>query len=271
MIPATPAPSPTPQPPCVTPIAVTLADRPGTGSATSTGGAPCVVPLGELVIESGVRRELTWEPDYSVLSSGPLTLLRYGIAPRLEFAIAPPSNQSLFVPAYPLDNGRGPNDPALDLKYGLLDQPVTQASVDVTYVPPTGSGAFTNGAPTYSISGNLAIAINDRWSFAMSQAVGTNVGANAAGLNVTYFDYTPSYTFAYAITNATSFLVQVALESRQSPEQPSGNRSYLALQQTIGSRLAIDLDFERNLKPAPGLGPQQALGFGFVWIAAPAR
>ena len=272
MLPATPAPSPTPQPPCVAPIAVTLADRPGTGRGTSTGGAACVAPLGELVIESGVRRELTWEPAYSVLSSGPLTLFRYGVARRFEVAIAPTANQSLLVVHGSLFNSaRGSNDIALDMKYALLDRQVAQASVDIAYVPPTGSGAFTDGAPTYSISGNLAITLNDRWSLAMSQTVGTNVGANAAGLNVTYFDYTPSYTFAYAMTNATSVLVQVALESRQSPVQPSGNRSYLALQQTVGSRLAIDLDFERNLKPTIGLGPQQALGLGFVWIAAPPR
>ena len=266
MLPATPAPAPTPEPPCVTPIAVTLADRPGTGRSTSTGGAACVAPPGELVIESGVRREQTWEPAYAVSSSGPLTLLRYGVAPHFEVAIAPPANQSLFVEHGSMST-RGRSDAALNLKYALLDQPVTQASVDVAYVPPTGTGAFTAGAPTYSISGNLAITINDRWSFATSQAVGTNVGTNAAGRNVTYFDYTPSYTFAYAISNATSLLLQVALESRQGPAEPSGNRSYLALQQTIGSRLAIDLDFERNLKPTPGLGPQQALGLGFVWIA----
>lgn len=252
-------------------MAVTLADRPGTGRGTSTGGAPCVVPPGELVVESGVRREQTWQPAYGVLSSGPLTLLRYGIAPRLEIAIAPPAQQSRTVePGFVFDNAHGTTDAAINLKYGLLDVPITQASVDFAYVPVTGTGEFTNGLPTYSFSANLAVTISDRLSFATSQAFGTNVGANAAGLNVTYFDYTPSYTFAYAITGATSLLVQVALESRQGPVEPSGNRSYLALQQAIGSRLAVDLDFERNLKPV-GVGPQQALGLGFVWIAVPSR
>lgn len=253
-------------------MAVTLADRPGTGRGTSTGGAPCVAPPGELVIESGLRRQQMWQPAHAVLSSGPLTLIRYGVMPRIEVAIAPPAQQSRSVRAgAQFDNAHGTDDGALDVKYMLLDRDVAQASVDVAYVPPTGTGEFTNGAPTYSVSANLGFTFSDRWSFAMSQGFGTNVGPNAAGLNVTYFDYTPSYTFAYAITNATSLLVQVALESRQGPVEPSGNRSYLALQQAIGSRLAIDLDFERNLKPTPGLGPQQALGFGFVWIAAPPR
>jgi hypothetical protein len=276
VLPATPAaiatPAPTPQPPCTTPMAVTLADRPGTGRGTSTGGAPCVAPPGELVIESGLRRQQMWQPRYTVLSSGPLTLVRYGVAPRLEIAIAPPAQQSRYAQlGGAFDNARGTTDAALDVKYMLFDRPIAQASVDFAYVPPTGTGEFTDGAPTYSVSANLGFTLNDRWSFATSQAFGTNVGANAAGLNVTYFDYTPSYTLSYAITDNLSLLAQVALESRQGPVEPSGNRSFLALQQAIGSRLAVDLDFERNLKPAPGLGPQQAIGFGFVWIAAPAR
>jgi hypothetical protein len=198
--------------------------------------------------------------------------LRYGIAPRLEFALAPPAAQSRFVePGFPLNNARGTSDAALNLKYMLLDQQITQASVDLAYSPPTGTGEFTNGVPTYSISANLGITISDRLSFATSQVLGTNVGANAAGLNVTYFDYTPSYTFAYSITNNLTLIAQIALESRQGPVEPSGNRSFFALQQAFGDRLAVDLDFERNLKPTVGLGPQQALGLGFVWIAVPVR
>jgi hypothetical protein len=273
MLPATPAPiatpAPTPQPPCKTPEAVTLADRPGTGRGTSTGGAPCVAPPGELVIESGLRKQQMWQPAYAALISGPLTLFRYGVAPRLEVAFATPAQQSRSVqPGSAFDNAHGADDPALDVKYMLLDRQSAQASVDAAYVPPLGSGEFTNGAPTYSISANLGITFSDRWSFAMSQAFGTNVGANTSGRNVTYFDYTPSYTLAYAITNDLTLLAQVALESRQSPVQGSGNRSFLALQQAIGPRLAVDFDFERNLKPTAGLGPQQALGFGFVWIAS---
>lgn len=266
---ATPSPVP---PPCKTAMAVTLADRPGTGRNTATGGAPCVVPRGELVVESGWRRQLMWQPGYDVLASGPLSLLRYGIARRLELAVAPPAPQSRFAePGAAFDNARGTADAAAALKYIFVDYPATQASVGFTYTPPTGTGEFTNGAPTFAISGNVGLTLSDRWSFATSQVLGTNVGANAAGLNVTYFDYAPSYTFAYALTSATNLLVQVALESRQGPVEPSGNRSFFAVQQALGSRLAIDLDFERNLKPSVGLGPQQALGFGLVWIAAPAR
>lgn len=252
-------------------MAASLGDRPGTGRNTATGGAACVVPRGELVVESGLRRQITWQPGYSVLASGPLTLLRYGIGRRLELGIAPPSNQSRSAqPGAAFDNARGTSDGALDLKYIFVDQQLVQVSSDVTYIPPTGTGEFTNGAPTYAISGNVALTLSNRWSFATSQVFSTNVGANAAGLNVTYFDYAPSYTFAYALTGTTNLLLQVALESRQGPVEPSGNRSFFAVQRALGDRLAVDFDFERNLKPI-GVGPQQALGFGFVWIATPPR
>ncbi len=63
-------------PPCTMPIAVALADRPGTGRTASTGGSPCVVLPGEIVIETGLRRQITTAPGSSVtLTSVPLTFV----------------------------------------------------------------------------------------------------------------------------------------------------------------------------------------------------
>ncbi|HEV2738002.1 MAG TPA: hypothetical protein VGU66_05415 [Candidatus Elarobacter sp.] len=53
-------------PPCRMPIAVALADRPGTGRTTSTGGSPCVVLPGEIVVETGFRRQITTSSGNSV-------------------------------------------------------------------------------------------------------------------------------------------------------------------------------------------------------------
>ena len=268
MIPATPTPPP---PPCVMPIAVALADRPGTGRTTSTGGSPCVALPGELIVESGVRRQTMTQPASVTLASGPLTFLRYGIAPRLELGVAPPALESrTAAPGAAFDNARGASDMVGALKYLVLDRQNAQASVGLAYSPPTGSGEFTNGAPTYSCSGNLGVAFGPQLSFATSQVFGTAVGPDAADLNRTFFVYAPSYTLAYAIDGVTTLLAQAALVSRQSPVLPSGDRGFLALQRAIGSRLALDLDYERNLKPSVG-SPQQAVGFGFVWLAAPAR
>jgi hypothetical protein len=259
-------------PPCAAPIAVALADRPGTGRTTSTGGSPCVVAPHEVVIEAGVRRQtMTTVTGRVTLASGPLTLVRAGIGNRLELGIAPPALQSRSVIGNaPVDTARGQTDIVLAAKYLVLDAKNAQASVGVAYAPPTGTGEFTAGAPTYSISGNLGLVLTPKLSFATSQAFGTAIGADATGVSRSFFVYAPSYTLAYALDGATTLLAQAALVSRQGPVLPSGDRALVALQRAIGDRLAVDVDYEVNLKPTLG-AQQRAVGFGMVWIAVPRR
>jgi hypothetical protein len=257
-------------PPCAAPIAVALADRPGTGRTASTGGSPCVVTPHEVVIEAGFRRQTMASANGRVtLASGPLTFVRVGVANRVELGIAPPAQQSRSVSGIaPVDTARGQSDVVLAAKYLVLDAKNAQASLGVAYAPPTGTGEFTAGAPTYSLSGNLGLAVTPRLSFATSQAFGTAIGADASGRSRSFFVYAPSYTLGYALDGATTVLAQVALVSRQGPLLPSGDRAFVALQRAIGDRLAVDVDYEANLKPALG-APQRALGFGVVWIAVP--
>jgi hypothetical protein len=257
-------------PPCAMPIAATLADRPGTGRSTSTGGAPCVALPGEWVVETGVRRQLTTDAGgSSTLASGPLTLVRAGLTPRLELAIAPPEPQSRAIAGLaPVDAARGSTDIVFAAKYLTLDTARAQGSIGVAYSPPTGSGEFTSGAPTFSAGANLALAITARVSLAMSQTVGTAIGADASGRNRRYFVYAPSYTVSYALTGNDALILQDALLSRQSPILPAGNRLVLAFQHAVGTRLAFDLDVERNLSPTLGTA-SNAIGVGVVWIVAP--
>jgi hypothetical protein len=256
-------------PPCAMPIAATLADRPGTGRTTSSGGAPCVALPGEWIVETGVRRQVTLDDGgSSTLASGPLTLLRTGVTPRLELAIAPPELQSrAFAGSAPVDAARGATDIVFAAKYLTLDTARAQGSIGVSYSAPTGSGEFTAGAPTFALGANLALAITSRLSFATSQTAGTAVGA-LANRNRSYFIYTPSYTISYALTANDTLIVQDALVSRQGPELPAGARAIVALQHAIGSRLAIDVDLERNLAPTLGYAAS-AVGAGIVWIVAP--
>jgi hypothetical protein len=258
-------------PPCRMPIAVALADRPGTGRTTSTGGSPCVVLPGEIVIESGLRRQLTTSPGgSSTLAGGPLTFVRAGLAKRLELGIAPPANQSrAIVGSPPFDAARGTTDVVLAAKYLVLDTGAAQGSLGAAYAPPTGTGEFTAGAPTFSLSANLGLTLSPKLSFTTSQVFGTAVGADARGANRTFFVYAPSFTLAYALDGATTLLLQDALASRQGPLLPAGSRGFVALQRAVGNRLALDLDYEINL--APRAGPSNAIGIGLVWIAAPGR
>jgi hypothetical protein len=260
-----------PPPPCVMPIAVALADRPGTGRTTSSGGSPCVVVPGEVVVESGIRRQVTTQSTgRTTLASGPLTFVRAGVAKRLELGFAPPAFQSRAASGVTaLDTARGVTDVVLAAKYLVLDTGSAQASLGAAYSAPTGTGEFTAGAPTYSVSANVGVALTPKLSFATSQVVGTAVGPDANGFNRTFFVYAPSFTLAFALDNADTVLVQDAFTSRQGPVLPAGSRAFVALQRAIGNRLAIDLDYEVNL--APTVGHANAVGFGFVWIAAPGR
>ena len=256
--------------PCAMPAAVALADRPGTGRTTSSGGAPCVVPLGEIVLESGLRRQSAAGAGGSdTLTSGPLWFVRAGIAPRLEVGIAPPARELRSVGGTPgFDNAGGWTDVVVAAKYLVLDTGTIQVSAGAAYSPPTGSGEFTNGLPTYSASVNAGIAVTPRLSLATSQTAGTAIGADADGRSRPYFVFAPSFTLAYALDAVDTALLQDAIVSRQGPLAPAGNRAFVALQRALGTRLSVDAEYEHNFAPPPGLR-QNALGFGFVWIVAP--
>lgn len=257
-------------PPCAAPPASALADRPGTGRATSSGGSPCVALPGQAVFEFGVRDQNTQgATGSSVLTSVPLTFIHFGIADRLEFGIAPPvyqhrSDSGLAT----VDAAHGQSDVGLALKYLLLDGPSIQSSVGASYGVPSGTGEFTAGAPTFSLSVNLAVALTSKLSFATSQIVGTAIGPGTRGLNQTFFVYTPSFTLGYVLDSFDTLLIQDALASRQGPIISSGSRGFVAITRSLGSRLAIDVEYEKNFAPTLG-NRASAFGGGFVWTATP--
>jgi len=225
---------------------------------------------GEIVVESGWRRQITDDPAGAVtLGSGPLALVRVGVAKRVEIGLAPPAPQSRLVTGVaPSDTARGTSDPVVALKYLILDRASTQASLGIAYAPPLGRGEFSNGLPTYAVMLNAGTALSARASFATSLAASTAAGADARGVTRSFFVFAPSFTLAYALDATDTVLLQDALVSRQGPALPAGSRAFVALQRAIGARIAVDVDYERNL--APQLGTRaRAVGFGVVWIAAP--
>ena len=258
--------------PCAMPAAVALGDRPGTGRSVSAGGSPCVAPLGEVVMESGVRtQQTTAAHGTDTLTSWPLTFLRTGIARRWELGIATPLREVRAITGAPnFDNAAGWTDMAVVAKYQVLDTASTQISVAAGLTAPTGTGEFTNGLPTYGAGVNAGIAITPRLSFATSLNAGTAIGPDARGANHPYFVFAPSFTLAYAVDSVDTLLLQSAITSRQAPIAPAGNRALIGVLRALGERLSIDAEYEHNVAPLPGLR-QNALGFGFVWILAPPR
>ena len=260
-----------PPPPCTDPSAATLADRPGTGRTTSAGGAACVVPPGEIVVETGVRQQVTRSAGgSSTLLDGPLTFVRVGIGRNLEVGIAPPTYQTRTIAGMPpFDAALGTSDSVVAAKLLVANTTAAQASLGFAYAPPTGSGEFTAGASTFAFAANLGVPVGARVSIAMSQAAGAAAGPDAFGFNRMFFVYTPSVTLAYALDGVTTLLVQDAFVSRQGPVLPAGSRGFVVVQHAAGDRLAVDVDYEINL--ASLKGPSHALGLGLVWSVARAR
>jgi hypothetical protein len=206
----------------------------------------------------------------STLTDGPLTFIHAGIARNLEVGIAPPAYQTRSISGTPpFDAARGTTDIVLSAKALIANTAAAQASVGIAYAPPTGSGEFTAGAPSYALAVNAGVPLGARASVSMSQAIGTAAGPDALGANRTFFVYTPSVTVGYAIDGVTALLLQDAFVSRQGPVLPAGSRGFIVLQHAAGNRLAIDVDYEINL--ASLYGPSHAFGAGFVWSAARPR
>ena len=254
--------------PCAAPAAASVADRPGTGRATSNGGSPCVVLPGDVVLEDGVRRQVTTEAagvGASTLTSVNLAFVRVGIARRLEFGFAPPASELRSASGVSsFDAARGATDVAVALKYLVWDSPIVQISTGAAYGDPSGSGEFTAGAPTYATSANVAVALTPRLSLSTSLVLGTAVGPDAAQFNRTFVAFSPSVTLAYALDSVDTVLIQDAFTSRQGPVSPAGSRGFVGLQRALGRRLALDAEFEQNLLPLAGRAAR-AIGFGVVW------
>jgi hypothetical protein len=253
--------------PCADPSAAGLADRPATGRNTSTGGAVCVVPKDALVVEAGVRDQTTTSSGAdSSLVSYPLPLVRYGLAPRLEIAIAPPTQIVRSVSgAFAFAPAAGTTDSAISAKWLVADAPAFQASIGAGYVFPTGNVAFTNGAGSASFGVNAGFTLGPKISLTLSATMMNAFGSDPNGDTIPFFTFAPSLTLGYAIDAATTLLVQDALVSRTSPVGASGSRAFVALQHALGSRLAIDVEYERNLTPLPGT-QAWAFGVGAVWL-----
>lgn len=253
--------------PCADPSAAGLADRPATGRNTSTGGAVCVVPKDALVVEAGVRDQTTTSNGAnSTLVSYPLPLVRYGMAPRLEIAIAPPTQIVRSVNgAFAFAPAAGSADSAVSAKWLVADASSFQASIGAGYVFPTGGAAFNNGAGSASFGVNAGFTLGPKISLALSATMMNAFGSDPNGATIPFFTFAPSLTLGYAFDAATTLLVQDALVSRTSPVTGSGSRAFVALQHALGSRLAIDIEYERNLTPLPGT-QAWAFGVGAVWL-----
>jgi hypothetical protein len=117
-----------------------------------------VVPRGSLQVESG----FSWLARRGVrLADGPELLLRWGVAPRTELRVEPPSYFRLSG----AEHFSGFGDTVLALKQQLGP---TRSGFDVALIPgvslPTGAHSITSGAPDPEISMAWSRDLGRRWS-----------------------------------------------------------------------------------------------------------
>jgi hypothetical protein len=67
-----------------------ISNRPGVGRAVTVNGSPCVVPVGDVVIEGGYRNQVTTASGTSWLTTYPNPIVRFGIAGFNEVVFSPP-------------------------------------------------------------------------------------------------------------------------------------------------------------------------------------
>ncbi len=267
---ASPAPAASPQQPCTQGGLAAITNRPGLGRAVTVDGSPCVVPAGGVVLEAGYRNQVTTGSGTSTLSTYPSPVVRYGIIGDNEIVLSPSLIYSrrtganlggTFVPAF------GMQDAGIGFKHGVRDRPWLQDAIEVFVTLPTGypggPSGFTASAPTYLLGYSASLPVNGRVGLTTTQNVSSGAGINGGGAMVRYFSYQPSFGVSYAAGSSTTLLLQDQLTLPTGPGGPTGNRGLIGIQQSVGTEVLLDVEFEQNLLPLPGFN-QHAVGVGLT-------
>jgi len=256
--------------PCAQASLASVTNRPGLGRAITINGSPCVVPIGAVVLEASYRNQITKSDGTSRLSTYPNPVVRYGAAGRNEIVLSPSLIYSrrtgaalggTFIPA------TGVQDAGFGFKHSLRDRPWTQDALELfVTLPtgyPTGSFGFSAGAPTYLLGYSASFGLSTRVGLTTTHNFSSSAGTNGSGAMQRYFSYQPSLGLSYALSSTTTLLLQDQLTIPTAPGGSTGNRALAAIQQTVGSHVVLDVEFEQNLLPTPGFN-QHALGTGFT-------
>jgi hypothetical protein len=249
-----PSPSPSAEGGCEQGGLASISNRPGVGRAITVNGSPCVVPVGQLVIESGYRNQVTSGAGTSWLTTYPSLVARFSAGGANEIVVLPPLAYSFrtgrdlggtFVPA------AGIQDAGAGFKHRLHDLAWMQDALELFITLPTGypSGApgFTFGVPTYLLGYSASFSLSDRLGLTTTQNFNLTAGANGTGALVPYVSYQPSLGLSYALSSRTSLLLQDQLTTRGGPGASAGNRGFAALQQSVGANAVADVELRTKL------------------------
>jgi hypothetical protein len=244
--------------PCEDPPLASITVRPGIGRAPATGGSVCVAPAGVVALGVGYRDQVTTGIGRQLLLVYPAAVALVGLPWRAEVILEPGVTFSRRVGSNGggLGPATGQQDAGIGLQHVLSDNAQVQQAIDVfaTFPTgyPTGPSGFSAGAPTYQLSYTVGYALSTRLGVTLGLAVLDFAGTNPSGIEQRYGAVQPAGTLSYAVSPATSFLLEDQIAAPAGAQGLTGNRALLGAQQTISPRVVLDIEYEINLLPAPG-------------------
>ncbi len=247
---ATPSPTPAPVDPCGAPRTNLLAalNRP------SVGFSSCSVKAHESVAELGYARS-SGEPAQS--TTYPQGFLRFGVANGLELDfIGPAYGEQLSGSA----RASGFFDSGAGAKYEIWHDGSRALAADFLFTAPTGTAAFTAGAPTETLNADYSFPLSSKFGFATTLGFQSAYAASLAGPRGRFFTLLPSAV----VTDQWNPRAQVFLEAfGQTRTRPDGGAQFgmdAAFQYLLTPSIEIDLEAGRS---ASDIARAHYAGFGF--------
>jgi hypothetical protein len=263
-----PSASPAPGGPCQNPPLTAITVRPGIGRATATSGSVCVAPRHTVVLDVGYRNQETTAGSRQTLVTYPQPVVLLGLGNANELIIAPSLSYArrTGTVAVGLPPATGLQDAGVGFQHTLFDgaifQTAAQAFITIPTGYPSGATGFSAGTSTFQLTYSVAYSATAQLGFTSVSTLLAASGADPSGVVGRYAGLQQSLGLSYALSPTTTFLMQDQISAPTGPRGPTGNRALIGLQQALTSRLAVDLDYEANLLPAPGVSQHVTFEFG---------
>lgn len=251
--------------PCHDGDVASVVNRPGVGSATESGGSPCTVQKGRVVLEIGYRNEVNdGNGGRSRLSSYPMALFRTGLDKRNELIVILPTLSlqagTVFPPAI------GAQDAGVGLKHAIANHRWFQDAVQFVMSEPSGTNGYSAGGATFALTYGRTFPVGSRVDLDADVSVVDAPGMAPSGAVTRYFiSYQPSIALTYSLDRLTSLTLNDNLSVPTTPTGGSSNVLSVALQRSLSPGTVVDVESEFNLTPAAGYR-QRAIGFGAAFF-----
>lgn len=219
-----PTPSPAPADACGAPQTnlLTAMDRP------SVGYSACAVKSGEAIVEAGYANA---SGSGSNVAAYPQGLLRVGTAPGLEL--------DLF------ENGRF--DSGFGTKYEFWHDGGRAFAADFLYTVPTGSAAFTAGAPIETLNLDYSAPLSKVFGAAATVGVQSSYAPSLSGISSRFISVLPSVV----VTDQWNPRAQAFIEAfAQTRTRPDGGALFgldAAVQYLLTPQFELDVETGRTI------------------------